>query len=128
MKEIAKIDAWTIAYDLNKLDGNEPSDGFKAMVAKEIRGQVTPADIREYIRETYKVVKDQESRGAIESERKGVPKNKFRIVDRERFQIAEVNCAYLTARVLFENSMQRDQYFALITPEPPHQGAPPFLE
>jgi cell filamentation protein len=111
MKEIAKIDAWTIAYDLNKLDGNEPSDGFKAMVAKEIRGQVTPADIREYIRETHKVIKDQESRGATESEHKGVLINKFGLEDRAKLQIAEVDCACLAVRELFENPMQGDFNF-----------------
>lgn len=45
--------AWDFALGMIQVDGLEPSPEFVAMVEKEIRGEITEAELLDYIKETY---------------------------------------------------------------------------
>ena len=46
--------AWDYALGMVKVDGLEPSEEFKGYIEKEKRGEVTMADIKEYLDKKYK--------------------------------------------------------------------------
>lgn len=52
-QEKEKRKAWEEAFGLIKVDGLEPTAEFKAMVEKEIHGEITDEDLLAYIKKTY---------------------------------------------------------------------------
>ena len=54
------IDAqtWNYAVGMIKVDGLEPTPEFKEYIEKEKRGEVTMADIKQYLDKKYKVKED----------------------------------------------------------------------
>ncbi len=49
--------AWDYAVGMIKVDGLEPTEEFKEYIEKEKRGEVTMADIKQYLDKKYKVKK-----------------------------------------------------------------------
>ncbi len=47
--------AWDYAVGMIKVDGLEPTQEFKEYIEKEKRGEVTMADIKQYLDKKYKV-------------------------------------------------------------------------
>ena len=47
--------AWDYAVGMIKVDGLEPTEEFKEYIEKEKRGEVTMADIKQYLDQKYKV-------------------------------------------------------------------------
>lgn len=47
--------AWDYAIGMIKVDGLEPTEEFKEYIEKEKRGEVTMADIKQYLDKKYKV-------------------------------------------------------------------------
>lgn len=47
--------AWDYAVGMIKVDGLEPTEEFKEYIEKEKRGEVTMADIKQYLDKKYKV-------------------------------------------------------------------------
>ncbi len=47
--------AWDYAVGMIKVDGLEPTPEFKEYIEKEKRGEVTMADIKQYLDKKYKV-------------------------------------------------------------------------
>ncbi len=47
--------AWNYAVGMIKVDGLEPTPEFKEYIEKEKRGEVTMADIKQYLDKKYKV-------------------------------------------------------------------------
>ena len=47
--------AWDYAVGMIKVDGLEPTEEFKKYIEKEKRGEVTMADIKQYLDKKYKV-------------------------------------------------------------------------
>ncbi len=47
--------AWNYAVGMIKVDGLEPTQEFKDYIEKEKRGEVTMADIKQYLDKKYKV-------------------------------------------------------------------------
>ena len=50
--------AWDYAVGMIKVDGLEPTPEFKAYIEKEKRGEVTMADVKQYLDKKYKVKED----------------------------------------------------------------------
>ena len=50
--------AWDYAVGMIKADGLEPTPEFKEYIEKEKRGEVTMADIKQYLDKKYKVKED----------------------------------------------------------------------
>ena len=50
--------AWDYAVGMIKVDGLEPTLEFKEYIEKEKRGEVTMADIKQYLDKKYKVKED----------------------------------------------------------------------
>ena len=50
--------AWDYAVGMIKVDGLEPTQEFKEYIEKEKRGEVTMADIKQYLDKKYKVKED----------------------------------------------------------------------
>ena len=50
--------AWDYAVGMIKVDGLEPTPEFKEYIKKEKRGELTMADIKQYLDKKYKVKKD----------------------------------------------------------------------
>lgn len=46
--------AWDYAVGMIKVDGLEPTEEFKKYIEKEKRGEVTMADIKQYLDKKYK--------------------------------------------------------------------------
>ena len=51
--------AWDYAVGMIKVDGLEPTPEFKEYIEKEKRGEVTMADIKQYLDKKYKVKEDE---------------------------------------------------------------------
>lgn len=47
--------AWNYAIGLIKVDGLEPTEDFKELIEKEIRGELSTADLRKYLDYRYTV-------------------------------------------------------------------------
>ena len=47
--------AWDYVVGMIKIDGLEPTPEFKEYIEKEKRGEVTMADIKQYLDKKYKV-------------------------------------------------------------------------
>ena len=52
---MTNVQAWDYAVGMIKVDGLEPTDEFKEYIEKEKRGEVTMADIKQYLDKKYKV-------------------------------------------------------------------------
>lgn len=52
---MTNIQAWNYAIGMIKVDGLEPTEEFKEYIEKEKRGEVTMADIKQYLDKRYKV-------------------------------------------------------------------------
>lgn len=52
---MTKRGAWNYAIGLIKVDGLEPTDDFKELVEKEINGEMTTSDLKEYLDKKYTV-------------------------------------------------------------------------
>lgn len=52
---MTKRGAWNYAIGLIKVDGLEPTDDFKKLVEKEINGEITTSDLKEYLDKKYTV-------------------------------------------------------------------------
>ena len=50
--------AWDFAIGMTKSAGLEPTEDFKEYIEKEKRGEITMADIKQYLDNKYKVEKD----------------------------------------------------------------------
>ena len=50
--------AWDYAVGMIKVDGLEPTSDFREYIEKEKRGEVTMADIKQYLDQKYKVKED----------------------------------------------------------------------
>lgn len=50
-----KKEAWNYALGLIKVDGLEPTEDFKKMIEKEINGELSTADLKNYLDQKYKV-------------------------------------------------------------------------
>ncbi|GBU24213.1 hypothetical protein R83H12_00841 [Fibrobacteria bacterium R8-3-H12] len=48
--------AWDYAFGLIKVDGLKPTDDFVEMAKKEIRGELTLADIEKSLNVKYKIL------------------------------------------------------------------------
>ena len=55
---MTKKDAWNYAIGLIKVDGLEPTEDFKELVEKEIKGEVTTEDLKKYLDKKYTVKGD----------------------------------------------------------------------
>ena len=53
LKEKERREAWSFAKGLSSVDGLETSAEFKELVEKEIRGEITTADIKKSLDEKY---------------------------------------------------------------------------
>ena len=51
--------AWDYAVGMIKVDGLEPTQEFKEYIEKEKRGEVTMADIKQYLDKKYKVKEEK---------------------------------------------------------------------
>ena len=54
--------AWDYAVGMIKVDGLEPTPEFKEYMEKEKRGEVTMADIKQYLDKKYKVKEETANR------------------------------------------------------------------
>jgi hypothetical protein len=54
-KTMTNSQAWDYAVGMIKVDGLEPTPEFKEYIEKEKRGEVTMADIKQYLDKKYKV-------------------------------------------------------------------------
>ena len=52
---MTNLKAWDYAVGMIKVDGLEPTQEFKEYIEKEKRGEVTMADIKQYLDKKYKV-------------------------------------------------------------------------
>ena len=50
--------AWDYAVGMIRVDGLEPTQEFKDYIEKEKRGEVTMADIKQYLDKKYKVKRE----------------------------------------------------------------------
>jgi hypothetical protein len=55
MSRANKEKAWDYAFGLIKVDGLKPTDDFVEMAKKEIRGELTLADIEKSLNVKYKM-------------------------------------------------------------------------
>lgn len=53
--KMTNTQAWDYAVGMIKVDGLEPTQEFKEYIEKEKRGEVTMADIKQYLDKKYKV-------------------------------------------------------------------------
>lgn len=51
--EIERKKAWNYALGMIKIDGLTPSKDFLQLVEKEIKGEITPDDIKKYLDKKY---------------------------------------------------------------------------
>lgn len=58
--------AWDFALGMIQVDGLEPSPEFKEMIEKEIRGEITEAELLDYIKKTTEQSRKENNYG-IES-------------------------------------------------------------
>lgn len=47
--------AWNYAVGMIKVDGLEPTPEFKEYIKKEKKGEITMADVKQYLDKRYKV-------------------------------------------------------------------------
>ena len=47
--------AWNYAVGMIKVDGLEPTTEFKEYIEKEKKGEITMADVKQYLDKRYKV-------------------------------------------------------------------------
>lgn len=52
---MTKRGAWNYAIGLIKVDGLEPTEDFKKLIEKEIKGEITTADLKQYLDKKYTV-------------------------------------------------------------------------
>lgn len=52
---MTKRGAWNYAIGLIKVDGLEPTEDFKKLIEKEINGEMTTADLKQYLDKKYTV-------------------------------------------------------------------------
>jgi hypothetical protein len=55
---MTNAEAWDYAIGMIKVDGLEPTAEFKEYIDKEIRGELSMADLKKYLDEKYKCPKD----------------------------------------------------------------------
>lgn len=60
-EEIKKREQWDFALGLIKVDGLEPTEEYKELVEKEIRGEITLDDIEKYLHDKYKPTGDKKN-------------------------------------------------------------------
>jgi len=55
---MTNAEAWDYAIGMIKVDGLEPTAEYKEYIDKEIRGELSMADLKKYLDEKYKCPKD----------------------------------------------------------------------
>lgn len=55
VSEMTKRSGWNYAIGLIKVDGLEPTDEFKKLIEKEIQGEITTSDLKEYLDKKYTI-------------------------------------------------------------------------
>lgn len=56
LKHQEKRKAWNYALGMIKIDGLEPSEDFLELVEKEIKGEITDKDIKDFLDHKYKMI------------------------------------------------------------------------
>ena len=54
-KTMTDTQAWNYAVGMIKVDGLEPTPEFKEYIEKEKKGEITMADVKQYLDKRYKV-------------------------------------------------------------------------